>query len=152
MAIAAAAAAALMLTTPATEPGRATVSFNQICAFGLCIGGSTVNAEAAYDDASRSKGLMLRESMPPDEGMLFIYDGDVHRRFWMKNTTIPLDMIWVDSNYTVVHIEHASPCQTEACRIYESPKAAKYMLETNRGYAASHGISVGDKATIRPPR
>jgi uncharacterized membrane protein (UPF0127 family) len=92
---------------------------------------------------------MFRRNLSADAGMLFIYDSEGDYIFWMKNTLIPLDMIWLDSNLRVVHIETATPCQSDPCPTYDARANSKYILEVNGGYAKEHGISEGDAATFR---
>jgi uncharacterized membrane protein (UPF0127 family) len=102
------------------------------------------------------KGLMGRESLPNGTGMLFIYPDELvgQRRFWMKNTLVPLDIIFVDSNGRVVNIEHASPgfegertCSNPDYYCSDGP--AQFVVEAERGYANRTGISPGDELVIR---
>ena len=107
--------------------------------------GSTFSVEFAQTDEERAKGLMFRESMNVNDGMLFIFDEEKSRRFWMKNTLIPLDMIFLDVNKTVVFIHaNVQPCEDDPCKLYESPPA-QYVLEINAGIAEKDGIVVGSK-------
>ena len=115
----------------------------------ICFKDSCVNVELAENQLSRAKGLMFRESLSPDAGMLFIFEGDGEHSFWMKNTLIPLDMIWLDSGLQVVHIEHANPCRADPCESYEPHRLARYVLEVNGGYTVEHDIRVGDGADMR---
>ena len=94
---------------------------------------------------------MFRESLPPDEGMLFLFEEEGAYSFWMKNTMIPLDMLWLDSGGRVVHIAHAVPCVQDPCPHYTPAAKARYVLEVNGGYAKAHGIVVGDKADFSIP-
>jgi hypothetical protein len=103
--------------------------------------------ELAKTDAERQKGLMFRESMPDNHGMLFFFDNVSPRSFWMKNTLIPLDMIFVDDNWTVVHIANAVPCTADPCPGYSSPPA-KYVLEINGGLAEKSNITLGSKLSL----
>jgi len=74
---------------------------------------------------------MYRESLPEKKGMLFVFPtSDIHD-FWMKNTIIPLDMIWIDNQFKVVHIANAQPCTEDPCKIYAPRTLAKYVLEIN---------------------
>ncbi len=118
------------------EPGSATVCFPSTC----------VNAELAQTREERSQGLMHREHL--EGGMLFVFESEGTHSFWMKNTLIPLDMIWIGKDMRVVHIEHAVPCTTESCRSYTPSAPALYVLETNAGFAEKNGIRVGDITTI----
>lgn len=99
--------------------------------------------EIADDDAERAQGLMNRAEMPQDSGMLFVFPDEKFRSFWMKNTLIPLDILFIDSKGVVVHIHHhATPHDLTGI---PSQMPAMYALEINGGQAASLGIQVGDK-------
>ena len=98
----------------------------------VVIGNKKINVELARTDEDRKNGLMFRESLCQNCGMLFIFDEENLKSFWMKNTLIPLSMIFIDSDQTVVNIENATPCETETCPSYESKKPAKYVLEVNQ--------------------
>lgn len=90
------------------------------------------------------KGLMFVESMPENEGMLFIFDDFAPRTFWMKNTLIPLDMIFVDENFVVVDVkEDVPPCKADPCETYPSEFSSKFVVELNAGSVKEHNISVG---------
>lgn len=105
------------------------------------------------------RGLMGRESLPNGTGMLFVYPDTLigQRRFWMKNTLVPLDIIFVDADGRVVNIEHASPgfegereCSNPDYYCSDGP--AKYVVEAERGYANETGLSPGDRLIVRPLR
>jgi len=115
----------------------------------VCFSSSCVNVEVADTPFKRQLGLMHRESLPPDHGMLFVFGEEGLRPFWMKNTLIPLDIIWMDSDLEVVHIEHATPCRGDPCTTYAPQAHARYVLEVNAGYAAEHDIKAGDTAALR---
>lgn len=103
---------------------------------------STVNAEIPTD---YEKGLMYRTYMPENDGMLFTFDKDQYLSFWMKNTKISLDIIFISSNFTVVNIQTMEPC-ADYCISYKS--YGKYALEVNKGYANTNRISIGDNVII----
>ena len=93
----------------------------------------------------RALGLMFRDSMPDDHGMLFVFPGETRRSFWMKNTRIPLDIFYFDSNLTLVSVaENTPPCRSPECPTYPSAGPAKYVLELNAGKAAELGVKSGD--------
>lgn len=107
------------------------------------------NVEIANTAEQRKNGLMFRDSLKDKHGMFFVFDYPDKLTFWMKNTLIPLDMIFFDGNYSVVHIEKSvQPCKTEICPLYYSGKNAQYVLETNAGDSDKYGIKDGDKAEI----
>ena len=116
--------------------------------------GAKISAEIADTPAKRSKGLMYRTHMPLDHGMIFIFRKSERHIFWMKNTKMPLDIIWLDSDHKVVHIEHNVPICTrtdEGCPRYRSNKDAQYVLELGSGGAIHYDITVGSQLTITMP-
>ena len=112
------------------------------------VGGVTVIAEIADDDRERAIGLMNRTSLPEGTGMLFVFDGEKQRSFWMKNTLIALDMIFIAANGTIVDITTMQPCKSLFCKSYKSKLPAKYVLEVNAGFAEKNSIKTGDKVEI----
>ena len=104
-----------------------------------------VSVEIAADEELRAQGLMYRDHIDPGKGMLFVFPRDDVFSFWMKNTRIPLDMIWVDANKRIVGIrENVPPCKVEDCPSYGPGVVARYVLEVGGGEAAKHGLKVGD--------
>lgn len=98
---------------------------------------------------TQKKGLMYKKSLPKEMGMLFVFENEGPHSFWMKNTLIPLTMIWIDKDNKIVHIEdNAKPCYKDPCQIYYSPKASKYVLEVNASFATTNDILVGDEVKI----
>ena len=74
-------------------------------------GGRSVRAELAVNDEERARGLMFRDQLMADQGMLFVFAEDEPHSFWMKNTLIPLDMLWLGSDRRIIHIEkNVPPC------------------------------------------
>jgi uncharacterized membrane protein (UPF0127 family) len=105
--------------------------------------------EIAADDASRAHGLMDRTAMPSDRGMLFVFDDDAMRAFWMKNTKIPLDMLFFDGDRKLVSIQHnVPPCVADPCAAYSSGAPARYVLELNAGESEKLGLTSGDPIEI----
>ena len=101
----------------------------------------TIKVELALSNAERMMGLMYRKKMDQDSGMLFVFPDQDKRTFWMRNTYIPLDMIFVADNKKVVSvIENATPL-TDTQRASEGP--AKYVVEINSGLAKTWGITKG---------
>jgi len=108
-----------------------------------------INVEIADDNAEMEKGLMFREKLNENEGMLFVFEESSFQGFWMKETFIPLDIIWIDNSKEVVHIKRrVPPCEKDPCKVYKAPKIAKYVLEINSGYADTLGLMEGDIAVI----
>jgi uncharacterized protein len=104
-----------------------------------------VHVEVVANDELRAQGLMYRDQLRPATGMLFFFAEDGEYPFWMKNTHIPLDMIWIDSNKKIAHIKHdVPPCKIEDCPSYPPNATARYVLEVAGGVAAQHHLKVGD--------
>ena len=97
--------------------------------------------ELALTDAERNRGLMFRESMAADEGMLFVFDRQFNHTFWMKNTLIPLDMLFIDKDRRIVGIVANAEPQTETGRSVGIP--SQYVLEINGGLSGKLGIRAG---------
>lgn len=111
--------------------------------------GFRVKVEVAADDENRAQGLMYRDHLADDRGMIFVFPQKGDYAFWMKNTIIPLDMIWIDEAKKVVHIAHdVPPCHADPCPSYPPGVAAKYVLEVAAGVAAKHHVADGDVLTF----
>lgn len=111
--------------------------------------GQRFSLEIVNDDAARARGLMFRDSMPADHGMLFLFDDMRPRVFWMKNTHIPLDILYFDQEYKLVSVqERVPPCRSDPCAQYPSTGPAQYVLELNSGVAGQLGVKPGDKLTV----
>jgi uncharacterized protein len=102
--------------------------------------------ETALDDAQRRRGLMWRPRMSDSWGMIFVYPGDRPLSFWMKNTLIPLDMIFIDERGKVTGVVHAAEPRTLTSRTDGPP--ARYVLELNAGLAKRYGIAAGNHVTM----
>lgn len=114
------------------------------------IKGQTYTIEIAEDDASRAHGLMERESMPADHGMLFVFQDDAPRAFWMKNCKFPQDMLFFDAERRLISVQrNVPPCVSDPCPAYSSGAPARYVLELNAGQADQIGAHPGDELTIR---
>jgi len=101
--------------------------------------------ELAETSEKQALGLMFREQMADDHGMLFLFPSEAIRSFWMKNTRIPLDIFYFDEELKLVSVaEHTKPCRTQRCPSYPSTGPAKYVLELNAGKAAELGVKTGD--------
>jgi uncharacterized protein len=110
---------------------------------------SHVRAELATTEAEREQGLMKRTSLGDLDGMLFVFDAPGLHAFWMKDTLIPLDMLWLDATGKVVSVaESVPPCKTPECPTYPPRAAASYVLEVNAGFAKKHTVRVGDTLSV----
>jgi hypothetical protein len=113
------------------------------------LGGRTFSVEIADTQAKHQLGLMFRDSMPADHGMIFIFADEAPRSFWMKNTRIPLDIMYFDKDLKLVSLSaDTPPCKVSSCPAYPSIAPAKYVLELNAGIAASLGVGLGDKLKL----
>ncbi len=106
--------------------------------------GSRVVLELAVTPEERGRGLMFRTSLPPDHGMLFLFENPARWSFWMKDTWIPLDLVFLDGGGTVVDVvADAPPCRAEPCPQYVPSADASAVLEIAAGTAARHGVERG---------
>ncbi|MBL8297260.1 MAG: DUF192 domain-containing protein [Rhodanobacteraceae bacterium] len=131
-----------------------------VTAFGLAVGsvnasaqaisyvvlkGKTFYVELAENDEQHARGLMFREQMAPDRGMFFIFGAEFMQAFWMKNTLIPLDMLYFDQKLRLVSAQtNVPPCKADPCPSYPSSGPAQYVLELNAGTADKLGVKPGD--------
>ena len=107
--------------------------------------GYVIGVEVAADDATRAQGLMYRDRMGENRGMIFIFTETGEYPFWMKNTLIALDMIWLDEGKRIVHISHdVPPCKADPCPNYPPNAKASSVLELAAGVAAKHHLANGD--------
>ena len=103
--------------------------------------------DIALTDKQKQDGLSIKNSMNENEGMLFFLKDSRKASFWMKNMHFPIDIIWLDENLTIVHIEKALPPCTSPfyCPTYTPLKESLYVLETISGFSNKHNIKIGDK-------
>jgi uncharacterized membrane protein (UPF0127 family) len=114
------------------------------------LGGKTFMVEIADTSEKQALGLMFRDSMPDDRGMLFIFPIEAPRSFWMKNTRIPLDIMYFDKDFRLVSISaDTPPCRVSRCPSFPSVAPAQYVLELNAGKAAELGVGLGDRLTVK---
>ena len=116
----------------------------------VCIRGICFEAEIAVTATERSRGLMNRDTLAKDRGMLFVFPEEGLHRFWMKNTRIELDIIFIAGDRRVVSIAHrARPCRKEPCDLYGPAGNVAYALEIAGGLATAYGFAAGDLVEFR---
>ncbi len=108
--------------------------------------GSSITAELARTEEERARGLMFRERIRPDQGMLFVFEEEGLNSFWMKNTLVPLDIIWLGRDRRIVHIAaDVPPCKADPCPTYGPDAPAAYVLELKAGEARARGLKPDDR-------
>ena len=107
-----------------------------------------VNVEIADDNMERARGLMFREKLDENYGMFFVFEDEENQTFWMKNTLIPLDIIFIDKDMKIVDVKFAFPCQKNPCDLYISSKPSKYVLEVNGNFTIKNNIKIGDSIVL----
>lgn len=113
----------------------------------ICFSDGCIQIEIARTQEERMKGLQARRNLGKDRGMLFIFQGSKKHSFWMKDTFIALDIVWIDASKRIVMIiPNVLPCETEQCPVYTPSKDALYVLEVNSGVTIELGLKVGDHA------
>jgi uncharacterized protein len=112
--------------------------------------GAVYSIELARTSEEQAQGLMFRESLPERSGMLFIFSDAVPHKFWMKNTMIPLDMIWMDESGRVLFVSaETPPCKADPCPNYGPESPAASVLEIAGGKAAKEKVTVGSRIDIQ---
>jgi uncharacterized membrane protein (UPF0127 family) len=113
------------------------------------IGGERFSVEISDTREKQALGLMFREEMADDHGMLFIFPNEAPRSFWMKNCRIALDIMYFDKDLKMVSASlDTPPCRVNRCPSYPSKAPAMYVLELNAGMAAKLGIGAGDRLIL----
>lgn len=113
------------------------------------IGSSVLDIEVVSTEKERETGLMYRDNLPQGHGMLFVFDSSGFYPFWMKNTSIPLDIVWINTRGRIIDIrKNVRPCiefdkTQKNCPYYTPAEKAKYVLEVNSGWVEKNGISLG---------
>lgn len=110
-------------------------------------GGQVLRVQTMMDAKDMLRGMMFRTALAPDRGLLFVHVRPGNYGYWMYQTYIPLDIIWMDSTRRIVEIvENAPPCKTDAskCPHFGGTKTAQYVLEIGGGLAKKYGLRVGD--------
>ena len=106
--------------------------------------GAVIQVELAQTREEHALGLMGRSCLPSNRGMLFVFEQKDLHYFWMKNTFIALDMIWIDPKKRIVYIrENVTPCKKDPCPAYGPSIKSLYVLEVNTGIVKRHGLKTG---------
>jgi uncharacterized membrane protein (UPF0127 family) len=144
----------------ATKLALATLAALSLCGCATAAGdgeawvelkGKRFVVEIADEPAEMEQGLMFRDEMAPDHGMVFLHDNEQLQYYWMKNTKIPLDIMYFDRERRLVSVAHAPPCSADdRCPMFPSEGPALYVLELNAGSAEALGVKPGDKLTFGP--
>jgi len=108
----------------------------------------TFIVEVPLTQAGFAQGLMFRKSLDDNKGMLFAFDSSSPKSFWMKNTLIPLDIIFIDENFVIKRIYHAIPCEDDPCPRYISGVPVQYVLELGGNLTIENNIKEGDVINI----
>ena len=87
---------------------------------------------------------MFRRNLAKNSGMLFIFDADTSNPFWMKNAPLPLDILFIDANATIVDYASMEPCIKDPCPLYASRTPYRYAIEVNEGFIREKQIEIGD--------
>ncbi|HKV97643.1 MAG TPA: DUF192 domain-containing protein [Gammaproteobacteria bacterium] len=115
----------------------------------LALAGHHFTVEIATTPPQWEHGLMFRTHMAANHGMLFIFPDVQTRYFWMKNTLIPLDIIFFDAHKRLINVSaDTPPCKADPCSTYASTAPAQYVLELNAGMAAKLGLKSGNRFTV----
>jgi Uncharacterized conserved protein len=131
--------------TPPSTPSQAGPTAGKVCFGGQCYG-----VELAKTPQETEHGLMYRASLDKDKGMLFDFGAAGIHKFWMKNTLISLDMVWIGADNKVIFISNnISPCIKDPCPLYGPDVPARYVLEVNGGEMKRLAAEVGDEVVIR---
>ncbi len=109
----------------------------------------TFNIEVARTERQKNLGLMYRKQLHLNNGMLFVFEQEQKQRVWMKDTLIPLDVIFISKQGEIVSVtKDLQPCIKNNCRVFVSTKNAKYMLEVNAGAVKKNGVEIGQQLSL----
>lgn len=131
----------------AVTPAAAQESMTEFRVIPLTAGIHVIRAEVALAPDERSKGLMFRKALGPNQGMVFLFDQPAVQCMWMRNTLIPLSVAFIADDGHILNVEDMAP-QTEDNHCAAKP--ARYALEMNKGWFAKHGIVAGAKISGLP--
>ncbi len=147
----------MIMTTARATVLLAAACFATACASGdngrwVELKGRRFAVEIADDDAERARGLMFRDDLPADNGMLFVHEREEPQAYWMKNTRIPLDILYFDGKRRLVSVQRrVPPCSAgDRCPPFPSEGSVLYVLELKAGMADTLLVASGDEMTFGP--
>ena len=108
----------------------------------IMVGSTPLGVEIVQTDEERMRGLMFREKLPDNQGMLFVFEASRIQSFWMRNTFIPLDIAFIDADGRIIDVQRMTPLDEN--KSYLSPAPVPYVLEVNAGWFERHGVKVGE--------
>jgi uncharacterized membrane protein (UPF0127 family) len=112
----------------------------------VTVNGIKLVTDIAANEEQKTKGLAVKDHLNENEAMLFAFATPGNHAFWMKDMKFPIDIIWMDANKTVVHVENSlDPCSPVSCPIYQPNSNSLYVLETVAGFANKYNITEGTK-------
>ncbi len=114
----------------------------------MTVGNASLKVELAIDSGEQARGLMYRKKLGSNRGMLFVYEDEEHRSFWMKNTYIPLSVAYIDAEREIVHITDMLPRSLDS---HPSLQPCQFALEVNRGWFEEQNVEVGDRVEFELP-
>ena len=135
----------LALLPASCQPPASSSAVQMLPTVQMRIGSRTFTIEVANNETERETGLMRRDSMPADHGMIFVFEKAENLAFYMKNTRIPLDIVFLDASGTVISIKQMKPYDLTSV-FADGP--AKWAVELNKDAAAGAGLKVGDKVEV----
>ncbi|HKR75234.1 MAG TPA: DUF192 domain-containing protein [Rhodanobacter sp.] len=129
--------------------GHACAASTETAPVSVTLHGQRFSVELATNEAAREHGLMMRTSLAPDHGMLFVFPDTAPRGFWMKNTLISLDILYFGADRKLVSAQlDVPPCKADPCPVYPSTGPARYVLELSAGTVKRIGVRDGDTLAI----
>jgi len=142
---------ASLLSGPVPQPASQSAEKPAVIALTLP-SGKVLQTEVMVRDEDRQMGLMFRPSLPQDHGMLFLFGQPGFPGIWMKNCKFPIDILWLDNEHKVVHVEQAvPPCRKEPCAVYQPLRQASFVLEINANQARREKADVGSTLKFTLP-
>jgi uncharacterized membrane protein (UPF0127 family) len=112
------------------------------------IGNTCIRVDIVDSGREREQGLMFRDGLDEDQGMLFIFEKEGKYCFWMKNMNFPLDIIWINRDNKIVDIKKNVPCSQDNLEVLVPNDSAIYVLEVNAGFADKNKIEIGDRISF----